>query len=160
MVKTAQSVAHRLKEDESSDESGKPNERNHIGVQDVGVKVSPKNRLLCEINNEEVVNFLVSLLLNICKGSFTIHSSSVQVIEAPCPNGTSSNVEPQISAITFSPNPSGSDSKDNSESYSSRKVPLKSSGSSMMNHEDTLEVILINKETKGLLWKVNTALRE
>lgn len=45
MVKTAQSVAHRLKEDESSDESGKPIERNHIGVQDVGVKVSPKNRL-------------------------------------------------------------------------------------------------------------------
>lgn len=43
MVKTAQSVAHRLKEDESSDESGKdsrPIERNHIGVQDVGVKVS------------------------------------------------------------------------------------------------------------------------
>lgn len=43
MVKTAQSVAHRLKEDESSDESGKdgkPVERNHIGVQDVGVKVS------------------------------------------------------------------------------------------------------------------------
>ncbi|KAM4527795.1 erbin isoform 2-T4 [Odontesthes bonariensis] len=37
MVKTAQSVAHRLKEDESSDES-KP-ERNHIGVQDTGVKV-------------------------------------------------------------------------------------------------------------------------
>lgn len=43
MVKTAQSVAHRLKEDESSDESGKdprPIEGNHIGVQDVGVKVS------------------------------------------------------------------------------------------------------------------------
>ncbi|XP_017163422.1 erbin isoform X3 [Poecilia reticulata] len=42
MVKTAQSVAHRLKEDETSDESGKeskPVERNHIGVQDVGVKV-------------------------------------------------------------------------------------------------------------------------
>uniref|UniRef100_A0A3Q3L4I1 Erbb2 interacting protein n=1 Tax=Mastacembelus armatus TaxID=205130 RepID=A0A3Q3L4I1_9TELE len=42
MVKTAQSVAHRLKEDESSDESGKdakPVEKNHIGVQDVGVKV-------------------------------------------------------------------------------------------------------------------------
>ncbi|XP_053195706.1 erbin isoform X1 [Scomber japonicus] len=42
MVKTAQSVAHRLKEDESSDESGKdprPIEGNHIGVQDVGVKV-------------------------------------------------------------------------------------------------------------------------
>ncbi|KAM6986179.1 erbin isoform 1-T1 [Aplochiton taeniatus] len=42
MVKTAQSVAHRLKEDESSDESGREArhvERNHIGVQDVGVKV-------------------------------------------------------------------------------------------------------------------------
>lgn len=42
MVKTAQSVAHRLREDEASDESGKeskPVERNHIGVQDVGVKV-------------------------------------------------------------------------------------------------------------------------
>ncbi|XP_065146326.1 erbin isoform X1 [Paramisgurnus dabryanus] len=42
MVKTAQSVAHRLKEDESSDEAGKETrvtERNHIGVQDVGVKV-------------------------------------------------------------------------------------------------------------------------
>lgn len=39
MVKTAQSVAHRLSE--SSDDSGKaPAERNHIGVQDVGVKVS------------------------------------------------------------------------------------------------------------------------
>uniref|UniRef100_A0A8C4EPV2 Erbb2 interacting protein n=1 Tax=Dicentrarchus labrax TaxID=13489 RepID=A0A8C4EPV2_DICLA len=47
MVKTAQSVAHRLKEDESSDESGKdakPVERNHIGVQDVGVKVSFKSK--------------------------------------------------------------------------------------------------------------------
>uniref|UniRef100_A0A3Q1I0M4 PDZ domain-containing protein n=1 Tax=Anabas testudineus TaxID=64144 RepID=A0A3Q1I0M4_ANATE len=43
MVKTAQSVAHRLKEDESGDEAGKdvkPIERNHVGVQDVGVKVS------------------------------------------------------------------------------------------------------------------------
>ncbi|XP_029023954.1 erbin isoform X2 [Betta splendens] len=42
MVKTAQSVAHRLKEDESGDESGKAlklNERNHVGVQDIGVKV-------------------------------------------------------------------------------------------------------------------------
>ncbi|XP_060765083.1 erbin isoform X2 [Neoarius graeffei] len=37
MVKTAQSVAHRLKEDESGDETVK--ERNHIGVQSVGVKV-------------------------------------------------------------------------------------------------------------------------
>lgn len=39
MVKTAQSVAHRLKEDESSDE-GKHVDRNHIGLQDVGIKVS------------------------------------------------------------------------------------------------------------------------
>uniref|UniRef100_A0A4W6CQB3 Erbb2 interacting protein n=1 Tax=Lates calcarifer TaxID=8187 RepID=A0A4W6CQB3_LATCA len=41
-----QSVAHRLKEDESGDESGKeakPIERNHIGVQDVGVKVKSKD---------------------------------------------------------------------------------------------------------------------
>lgn len=38
MVKTAQSVAHRLKEDESGDEV--VSERNHIGVQSVGVKVS------------------------------------------------------------------------------------------------------------------------
>ncbi|XP_060751378.1 erbin isoform X1 [Tachysurus vachellii] len=37
MVKTAQSVAHRLKEDESGDETA--GERNHIGVQSVGVKV-------------------------------------------------------------------------------------------------------------------------
>lgn len=37
MVKTAQSVAHRLKEDESGDEMA--GERNHIGVQSVGVKV-------------------------------------------------------------------------------------------------------------------------
>lgn len=147
MVKTAQSVAHRLKEDESSDESGKPNERNHIGVQDVGVKVSPKNILLCEISSEKVVHLLVLLLSNIYKGLFTIHSSSVQVIEAPCPNGTLTDVESQISAISFSLNPSGSESKDNSESYSSQKVPLKSSGTSMMTHEDTLEVILINKET-------------
>lgn len=42
MVKTAQSVAHRLKEEESSDESmkeAKHVDRNHIGLQDVGVKV-------------------------------------------------------------------------------------------------------------------------
>lgn len=54
MVKTAQSVAHRLREDESSDESGKPHERNHIGVQDVGLKVSPKIGFYVWINNEEV----------------------------------------------------------------------------------------------------------
>uniref|UniRef100_A0A8C7KSX5 Erbb2 interacting protein n=1 Tax=Oncorhynchus kisutch TaxID=8019 RepID=A0A8C7KSX5_ONCKI len=44
MVKTAQSVAHRLKEDESGNESGKdarPSERNHVGVQDVGVIEAP-----------------------------------------------------------------------------------------------------------------------
>ncbi|XP_044030195.1 erbin isoform X1 [Siniperca chuatsi] len=99
MVKTAQTVAHRLREDESSDESGKdakPIERNHIGVQDVGVKV----------------------------------------IEAPCPNGMASDVDPQVSTNTYPPAP---ESKDTSESYSSQKVPLKSSGGSMMNHEDTLE---------------------
>ena len=42
MVKTAQSVAHRLKEDEAGEGSGRdgrPQERNHIGIQDVGVKV-------------------------------------------------------------------------------------------------------------------------
>uniref|UniRef100_A0A8C4EQU0 Erbb2 interacting protein n=1 Tax=Dicentrarchus labrax TaxID=13489 RepID=A0A8C4EQU0_DICLA len=103
MVKTAQSVAHRLKEDESSDESGKdakPVERNHIGVQDVGVKVSFK---------------------------------------APCPNGMASDLEPQVSNNTHAQNLSTSESKDTSESYSSQKVPLKSSGGSMMNHEDTLE---------------------
>ncbi|KAM3600554.1 uncharacterized protein V6R79_025121 [Siganus canaliculatus] len=102
MVKTAQSVAHRLKEDESGDESGrdaKPAERNHIGVQDVGVKV----------------------------------------IEAPCANGTASDMEAQGSASTYALNPSAPESKDTSESYSSQRVPLKSSGSSMMNHEDTLE---------------------
>ncbi|XP_042250935.1 erbin isoform X3 [Thunnus maccoyii] len=99
MVKTAQSVAHRLKEDESSDESGKeakPMEGNHIGVQDVGVKV----------------------------------------IEAPCPNGTASDMEPQVS---FAQSVSAPESKDTSESYSSQRVPLKSSEASMMNHEDTLE---------------------
>uniref|UniRef100_A0A671WUC7 Erbin n=1 Tax=Sparus aurata TaxID=8175 RepID=A0A671WUC7_SPAAU len=86
MVKTAQSVAHRLKEDESSDESGrdaKPIERNHIGVQDVGVK--------------------------------TICALFVQVIEAPCPNGMASDVNPQVP--TNAQNPPASESKDTSESY-------------------------------------------
>ncbi|XP_067340540.1 erbin isoform X5 [Channa argus] len=102
MVKTAQSVAHRLKEDESSDESGKdakPSERNHIGVQDVGVKV----------------------------------------IEPPCPNGMASDVEPQLSTSTCFQNSTTPESKDTSESYCSQTVPLKSSGGSTMNHEDTLE---------------------
>ncbi|XP_034052617.1 LOW QUALITY PROTEIN: erbin [Gymnodraco acuticeps] len=99
MVKTAQSVAHRLKEDESGDESGrdaKPVERNHIGVQDVGVKV----------------------------------------IEAPYPNGTVSDIEP---SITYGQNSSSTEWKDTSDSYSSHRVPLKTAGGSMMNHEDTLE---------------------
>ncbi|CAL9682253.1 unnamed protein product [Knipowitschia caucasica] len=39
MVKTAQSVAHRLKEEESSDNCMRVTERNHIGLQDMGVKV-------------------------------------------------------------------------------------------------------------------------
>uniref|UniRef100_A0A673YSY1 Erbb2 interacting protein n=1 Tax=Salmo trutta TaxID=8032 RepID=A0A673YSY1_SALTR len=66
MVKTAQSVAHRLKEDESGDESGKdarPSERNHVGVQDVGVKVglhlSPvvwKHRQTCKLHTSESYN--------------------------------------------------------------------------------------------------------
>ncbi|XP_070707278.1 erbin isoform X3 [Pempheris klunzingeri] len=99
MVKTAQSVAHRLKEDESSDESGKPVERNHIGVQDVGLKV----------------------------------------IEAPFPNGMASEMEAQISTNTSAQNPSTLESKDTSESNNSLRVPLKSSGGSTMNHEDTLE---------------------
>uniref|UniRef100_A0A665UZ82 Erbin n=1 Tax=Echeneis naucrates TaxID=173247 RepID=A0A665UZ82_ECHNA len=83
MVKTAQSVAHRLKEDESSDESGKepkPIERNHIGV------------------------------------------------------------EPQVSANACEQNQFVLESKDTSDtSYSSQKIPLKSSEGSLMNHEDTLE---------------------
>ncbi|KAM4635460.1 erbin isoform 2-T2 [Polymixia lowei] len=100
MVKTAQSVAHRLKEDESGDESGKdgrPNERNHIGVQDVGVKV----------------------------------------IEAPCANGKA--VEMEATANTCVQNSSAPEPNDTSESYSSQKAPLKSSETSTMNHEDTLE---------------------
>lgn len=66
----------------------------------------------------------------------------MQVIEAPCLNGMSPDVEPQGSTNTYAQNPSVPESKDTSESYSSQTVPLKSSGSSMMNHEDTLEVAL------------------
>ncbi|KAL2087616.1 hypothetical protein ACEWY4_016444 [Coilia grayii] len=39
MVKTAQSVAHRLKEEEGLGEEGRPLMTNHVGLQDVGVKV-------------------------------------------------------------------------------------------------------------------------
>uniref|UniRef100_A0A6Q2YXS9 PDZ domain-containing protein n=1 Tax=Esox lucius TaxID=8010 RepID=A0A6Q2YXS9_ESOLU len=58
MVKTAQSVAHRLKEDESGEESGRdarPNERNHVGVQDVGVKVGLRFSLLT-VNTDNMVD--------------------------------------------------------------------------------------------------------
>ncbi|XP_077442338.1 erbin isoform X3 [Vanacampus margaritifer] len=105
MVKTAQSVAHRLKEDESSEESGRdskpPAERNHIGVQDVGVKV----------------------------------------IEAPCPNGLVPDLAVKACNTTFTiPNIPEVASRDTeSESFSSQQAPLKSSESSTINHEDTLE---------------------
>ncbi|XP_037122132.1 erbin isoform X2 [Syngnathus acus] len=105
MVKTAQSVAHRLKEDESSEESGRdpktPAERNHIGVQDVGVKV----------------------------------------IDAPHPNGLASDLDGKACNTTFTiPNiPEGISRDTESESFSSQRAPLKSSESSTINHEDTLE---------------------
>uniref|UniRef100_A0A3Q3E5H9 Erbin n=1 Tax=Hippocampus comes TaxID=109280 RepID=A0A3Q3E5H9_HIPCM len=105
MVKTAQSVAHRLKEDESSEESGRdpkpPAERSHVGVQDVGVKV----------------------------------------IEAPRPNGLASDLEAKACNATFTiPNIPEAVSRDTeSESFSSQQAPLKSSESSTINHEDTLE---------------------
>ncbi|XP_047228254.1 erbin isoform X2 [Girardinichthys multiradiatus] len=101
MVKTAQSVAHRLKEDETSDESGKeskPVERNHIGVQDVGVKV----------------------------------------IEAPCPNGVASDIEPPVSSARLQ-NAPAAELKDTLEPISSQIIPFKSSEGSVLNHEDTLE---------------------
>ncbi|XP_038126033.1 erbin isoform X1 [Cyprinodon tularosa] len=101
MVKTAQSVAHRLREDETSDESGKeskPVERNHIGVQDVGVKV----------------------------------------IEAPRPNGVASDIEAPVSS-TYTQNPPADESKESSQPISSQSIPAKSTETSMMNHEDTLE---------------------
>ncbi|XP_061658232.1 erbin isoform X1 [Syngnathoides biaculeatus] len=105
MVKTAQSVAHRLKEDESNEDSGrdpKPSaERNHIGVQDVGVKV----------------------------------------IEAPHPNGLVSDLGSKTCNTTFTiPNiPEQVSRETESESFSSQQVQLKSSESSTVNHEDTLE---------------------
>lgn len=67
----------------------------------------------------------------------------MQVIEAPCPNGVASNMEAQVSADMCGQNLSAPEAKDTSESYSSQKIPLKSSEDSMMNHEDTLEVIQI-----------------
>lgn len=98
MVKTAQSVAHRLKEDESSDE-GKHVDRNHIGLQDVGIKV----------------------------------------IEAPPPNGMTSEVQEQIPSNICSKDAFTPESQDTSESYTSQKVIFKSSEASLANHEDTLD---------------------
>ncbi|KAG9353630.1 hypothetical protein JZ751_011751 [Albula glossodonta] len=57
MVKTAQSVAHRLKEDESSDDSSK--DKAHVGVRDVGVKViesTCSNGRAVEVEAGEAVN--------------------------------------------------------------------------------------------------------
>uniref|UniRef100_A0A7N6C1C9 PDZ domain-containing protein n=1 Tax=Anabas testudineus TaxID=64144 RepID=A0A7N6C1C9_ANATE len=66
MVKTAQSVAHRLKEDESGDEAGKdvkPIERNHVGVQDVGVKTPCSNGLASDVEPQVSTNIGVP---NLC----------------------------------------------------------------------------------------------
>lgn len=158
MVKTAQSVAHRLKEDESSDESGKdsrPIERNHIGVQDVGVKVSFS---LITYFTWKAITFISCPLqfpfLWTAYSTWKWRSfSALQVIEAPCANGVASDVEPQVSNNTHAENSSAPESKDTSESFSSQKVPLKTSGGSMMNHEDTLEVILTSvTQTASALW--------
>ncbi|KAJ8339402.1 hypothetical protein SKAU_G00361880 [Synaphobranchus kaupii] len=57
MVKTAQSVAHRLKEDESGDQSGR--EKAHVGVRNVGVKVienACSNGKAVEMETREAVN--------------------------------------------------------------------------------------------------------
>lgn len=64
------------------------------------------------------------------------------MIEVSCPNGTPSLVEPEVSTNTFAQKPSAPELKDTSETYNSQKAQPKSSGSSMMNHEDTLEVLL------------------
>lgn len=66
----------------------------------------------------------------------------MKVIDAPCLNGTSSDAEPKASIIARqSQNPPARDSLDTSESLSSHTVPLRTLGNSMMNHEDTLEVL-------------------
>uniref|UniRef100_A0AAY4DUA1 Erbin n=1 Tax=Denticeps clupeoides TaxID=299321 RepID=A0AAY4DUA1_9TELE len=52
MVKTAQSVAHRLKEDETATDGVK--ERNCVGVQDVGVKYSEFKNALCVTLSETI----------------------------------------------------------------------------------------------------------
>lgn len=153
MVKTAQSVAHRLKEDESGDESGKdakPTERNHIGVQDVGVKVGFR-QITCTtfllISNPfscSLTKCILGSFFN--KQSFFFFFFLLQVIEAPCPNGTASDMDSQISTNTYSQNPSATETKD-TESYSAQRIPLKSSGGPMMNHEDTLEVSICFSQT-------------
>ncbi|KAG5834364.1 hypothetical protein ANANG_G00260750 [Anguilla anguilla] len=65
MVKTAQSVAHRLKEDESGDEPGR--ERVHVGVRNVGVKVienACSNGRALELASSEPVDSLANSLGN------------------------------------------------------------------------------------------------
>ncbi|XP_064163428.1 erbin isoform X2 [Anguilla rostrata] len=65
MVKTAQSVAHRLKEDESGDEPGR--ERVHVGVRNVGVKVienACSNGRALELASSEPVDSLGNSLGN------------------------------------------------------------------------------------------------
>lgn len=127
MVKTAQSVAHRLSESgEGSGKESKPAERNHIGIQDVGVKVS-----IIFISEEE--DHSIILYMNV------MHLP--QVIEAPCPNGVPADAHPPVSTDSEAQNPSTEDSKDTSESVSSQKAQMKSSEASTMNHEDTLEVV-------------------
>uniref|UniRef100_A0A7N6AAY3 PDZ domain-containing protein n=1 Tax=Anabas testudineus TaxID=64144 RepID=A0A7N6AAY3_ANATE len=82
MVKTAQSVAHRLKEDESGDEAGKdvkPIERNHVGVQDVGVKLGFSSSLTL---------YLTDHLL-----------CFVQVIETPFPLNVEAEEEMKIAEL-------------------------------------------------------------
>lgn len=148
MVKTAQSVAHRLKEDETSDESAKeskPTERNHIGVQDVGVKVSFRQRKYGNNSVPFIQCLFHSSLVQYKKQTFFLIARPLivfaQVIEAPCPNGVASDTETLVSSSTCAQSPSTTEAKDTSESLSSKKNPLRSSEGLMMNHEDTLEVI-------------------
>lgn len=76
-----------------------------------------------------------------CIRHLTFAVCFVKVIDGPCVNGTSSDVELKASInARQSQNLPARDPKDTSESLSSHTVPLRSSGNSMMNHEDTLEV--------------------
>ncbi|XP_030625880.1 erbin isoform X2 [Chanos chanos] len=83
MVKTAQSVAHRLKEDESGDESGrvaKVGEKSHIGVQDVGVKVIESacaNGKAIEMERGAAVNSVQSSTASEAKDTTENHNSQM-----------------------------------------------------------------------------------